>query len=356
MKKILYLFDGFGKGGAQVAFTNLLPQMLNDEFQISLVILSESKSEMPIPKGLEESFRLNARSTLDFKALLRLKDLVKQGQYDFLVANLFWSQMWSSLVLGRSSKLVWIEHNTYENRSFPHWVIYKLLSRKAKVLSVSNDVRDFLLNHRIKSEVVYNPVLTHKFESFNEKRNQDFIFAGRLNSQKRPELAIKAFNLFLSENPAKRSQSNLWICGDGPQRILLESLTQDLGLSGNIKFLGDLDQSKLFLKMSCSSTLVSTSLIEGFSLVRVEAAAHGMCVVSTNTGALIETLSPYDSDCGFFVAESNIESLANMMQESLLDYYWNAEKIIERADGMRKFSPEAIFLEYQKNIFSVTSH
>jgi glycosyltransferase involved in cell wall biosynthesis len=92
--------------------------------------------------------------------------------------------------------------------------------------------------------------------------------------------------------------------------------------------------------MLTSSTLVSTSIIEGMSLVRLEALASGCCVVTTNTGGahLFDSISRN----GFFIVNSDIDAIGQAMLESLKPIYWLNSAMLARARIVENFNPEII--------------
>ena len=89
-----------------------------------------------------------------------------------------------------------------------------------------------------------------------------------------------------------------------------------------------------------ASTLVSTSIIEGMSLVRLEALASGCCVVTTNTGGthLFDSISKN----GFFVVNSEIDAIGQAMLESLKPIYWLNSAVLARTRIVENFNPEKI--------------
>jgi len=107
----------------------------------------------------------------------------------------------------------------------------------------------------------------------------DVIFAGRLIKEKNVDFLIKSIAL------VRRTIPDLicFIIGDGPERANLEKLTYDLGLEGNIRFLGFLDHSEdVFSYMKSSGVFVLPSTREGFGIVVVEANACGLPVVTVS--------------------------------------------------------------------------
>jgi glycosyltransferase involved in cell wall biosynthesis len=87
----------------------------------------------------------------------------------------------------------------------------------------------------------------------------------------------------------------LHLAGDGSQRLTLEQLTADLGLTG-VRFLGTVDDVPD--RLAASAMLLASSRQEGLGLAVLEAMAAGRPVVATAVGGHLETLPTHYP--GFF--------------------------------------------------------
>ena len=98
---------------------------------------------------------------------------------------------------------------------------------------------------------------------------------------KRVEDVVRAFSLIRGELPSK-----LLMIGDGPERIKLEGMCRDLGICGDIRFLGKQDAVEDLLSLADVFLLPSEK--ESFGLAALEALACGVPVVSSDAGGLPE--------------------------------------------------------------------
>ncbi|UPT66850.1 MAG: N-acetyl-alpha-D-glucosaminyl L-malate synthase BshA [Sphingobacteriales bacterium JAD_PAG50586_3] len=98
---------------------------------------------------------------------------------------------------------------------------------------------------------------------------------------KRVEDVVKVFAKIRQSMPAK-----LLLVGDGPERNHIESLCRELGLWGDVRFLGKLKTVEKVLAVS--DLFLLTSETESFGLSALEAMASKVPVISTNTGGLPE--------------------------------------------------------------------
>lgn len=104
----------------------------------------------------------------------------------------------------------------------------------------------------------------------------DLIYVGRLHAHKQVHLLIQALHRLREHNPA----ATLLVIGSGPERESLEQLTQTLGLSRAVRFLGHVRSAdEIYAHLKSSRVLVLPSKREGFGAVVLEAWASGIPVV-----------------------------------------------------------------------------
>ncbi|MFN5209165.1 MAG: N-acetyl-alpha-D-glucosaminyl L-malate synthase BshA [Bacteroidota bacterium] len=98
---------------------------------------------------------------------------------------------------------------------------------------------------------------------------------------KRLDDVIQIFFRVQHEVPSK-----LLLVGDGPERNRIEQLCRDMGIFGNVKFLGKITAPEQILSLADLFLLPSET--ESFGLAALEAMASSVPVISTNTGGLPE--------------------------------------------------------------------
>jgi glycosyltransferase involved in cell wall biosynthesis len=88
-------------------------------------------------------------------------------------------------------------------------------------------------------------------------------------------------------------QAMLVVIGDGPLRASLERLAGELGVSGDVSFLGHLCVADVQAWLSLASVTVLASLVEPYGAVVGEGLAHGVpCICSEAAGASVLIDSP----------------------------------------------------------------
>ncbi len=101
---------------------------------------------------------------------------------------------------------------------------------------------------------------------------------------------------------------HLSIAGDGEERGMLETLTQELGLAENVEFLGSRPRDFIAQELlSRTDIFVNPSLQEGLPTTVIEGLMASCVVVATDVGGTIE-ISKHDD---LIIAEpGNVENLS----------------------------------------------
>ena len=117
---------------------------------------------------------------------------------------------------------------------------------------------------------------------FTARQSNPFrlVSIGNLLHWKGFQLGLRAFALLKAQFPA----SEYWIVGDGPERMRLEKLAQNLALTGKVRFWGMIPRSKVLTKLADCDVLVHPSLHDSGGWVCLEAMAAGRPVVCLDLG------------------------------------------------------------------------
>ena len=113
------------------------------------------------------------------------------------------------------------------------------------------------------------------------------LFVGRLAPQKNVPSLVRALTLVRQQRPDVR----LVLVGEGPQRLELERLVDELGLRDVVEFAGFLPQASILPLYRTCAVFVLPSDYEGLAKVLVEAAACGAPIVCTTSAAPTELLA-----------------------------------------------------------------
>jgi len=201
------------------------------------------------------------------------------------------------------------------------------------ITAVSQNLRDetyrsFKIEKEI--EVIHNFVDVHRF---NKKPIDAFrrviapagerilLHASNFRKIKRVKDVVKIFAKVNAEIPSK-----LLFVGDGPDRPLAESLSRELGVFGDIRFVGKQEQMEEILAVG--DLFLLPSEYESFGLAALEAMAAGVPVVSSNAGGLPEI--NVNGVTGYLSEVGNIDEMAV-----------HAMDILREDDTLKRFKKQA---------------
>jgi glycosyltransferase involved in cell wall biosynthesis len=354
-KSVLVLIDAFTHGGAQRNLQLLIPEWLKRGYSVSLVLLQNNENELELDFSTSPSFsisRLNARNLHDLRAFYKLIRVINDKKPTLIIANLYWSQLWSSLAkqVCPTTSLIWVEHNTYISRTRFKWFVYRLLSQKtSQILAVSKEIQIFLNKLSLsRVSVIHNSVLPYPDALEFENREKVFLFIGRLVPQKNPALALHAF-LGALEDQTIQMDSRLLFIGDGKLKNELLEIVDSNKYGSQIEFLGFLNQADVRKYLRNSYALLLSSHIEGMPLVRLEALEFGLCHVTTRTSG-IQGLFEFDSmgrvtTPGVVIAD-DLETFKAGIAKVLSAEYGTSESAELRRLLVKDFYPELVAADY----------
>ncbi len=134
--------------------------------------------------------------------------------------------------------------------------------------------------------------------------NSDFVIGavGRFHSQKAFDVLIRAV--------AQLPGAHLVLVGDGRERIALERLAADLGISDRVALTGWTEAASACLRSF--DVVAIPSRYEGLPLVLLEAMLSGCAIVATGVGSILDALQ--DGETGLVVPTDDADALANALR------------------------------------------
>lgn len=150
---------------------------------------------------------------------------------------------------------------------------------------------------------------------FSEKMPRDcpkFVMVGRLNKDKRYEVALQAFSKMVTTY----KNATLEIVGDGEERKNLEKLVMELGIANSICFKGNQSSEKIVDILHKSNIFLLSSQREGWPTALVEAIATGRYAVATQVSGVEDILD--SDDRGLIIAVNDVESFYKGMLNAWL--------------------------------------
>ena len=197
------------------------------------------------------------------------------------------------------------------------WWTRKVVRDAATVTTVSDALRSAMEKHGLQG---------------NYQRLSNVIRTEIFSLATTPPLPFKLVHTSTMHNNPKNTGGILRACsllkasnidfkldmiGDGPERTTQEALANDLGLSDNVTFHGNISLKAVAEKLKESHALVMFSWYETQSIVVLEALACGLPVIATAVGGLAEHLKP---EFGVAVPPGDEAALAAGIEKVMKNY------------------------------------
>lgn len=358
MIKILFFIDSISGGGAEKVLRNLVNNMDQSKFDITVQTINDSvKADTLLKDGiryktinrfknrvLNKLYQYWIRLCAELKILypLYIKD-----DYDIEVAYLECgpTKIIASSTNKKAVKIAWVHCDLEKKEKFVDSIekSRKYYKRFDKVVCVSHSVKqsfEKLFGKDAETIVLYNvndenEILERaevKIPVLPKRKNAGrlFVAVGRLTWQKGFDRLIECCRQLRDENYC----FELWILGEGEERIHLEEMIQKYHLNDCVSLTGFISNPYPYIKNA--DILICSSRYEGISTVITEGLILGKAIVTTDCTGMQELLG--NSEYGL-VTEESTEALCfgikKMLdkQELIVTY---SQKAKQRGDIFKK--------------------
>ncbi|WP_413479648.1 glycosyltransferase family 4 protein [Vibrio hibernica] len=331
--KTIHMIPMDGLGGVEQAARSLIP---DETIDIETVFMCGKKlSEKKHIKTINESGKLNSLSFYfkSFKYLLKSKPdiLICSLWRSSIVGILYW--IFNFLCRKKKVKLVVFLHSN----KYAH-IVDRFITKVAILLSteiwcdseatrigiLSNNNSD---NIKVISFFIKIPESNYVLET---KRNNNFVFWGRIAKQKRIDLAI----LIFKELSDKYKDILFYIYGpDCGGLYNLVNLVKKLNLEERVLFMGKKKINDYPMEIRNSKFFINTSSHEGMAIAVVEAMQLGLVPIVTPVGEVGSYCT--DKENSIYFNKESIEVISNIINDSELHKkyqqsafnYWNRKKV-----------------------------
>jgi sugar transferase (PEP-CTERM/EpsH1 system associated) len=352
-KKVLHVVHSLQVGGLENGLANLLNRMKSDRFSHSVLCLTEAGK-------FAERVRLAGADVLELRLptgqfrlpLMRLGKLFRKMNPD-IVHSRGWPTVDAVFAahLARVPHIVHGEHGReYSDKEGSNWkrnqirrVIGHIVDRYVVVCDFFRSwLRETCKVPAGKIAHIPNGVDTEKFCPLQSRRSEQVAANGQ-SSAVADIMAVRALRYDLGIPPEaivvgsigrldpvkdfptllkgfkqisrRRPQLALVIVGDGPIRLELARVTDELGLNPSVKWLGERNDIPELLRSF--DVFVQSSLFEGMSNTILEAMASGLPVIATDTGGNAELVQSGKN--GMVIPVGDVEALAEALHEYVSD-------------------------------------
>ena len=324
--KIAFLINSLGSGGAERVVTTLANKFCSI-YEVHIFTLIDTQPFYPLHPEInitpcftkiEPSGNLLNALKSNFLIFRRLRSLLLKNRVELVVAFMTTANILAIL----AGKIIGIpviisERNNPKKQDIAgYWKVLRLMTYPfADFLVVQTaEIRQYFTWKISKKRlhILPNPIspeLTQNRISGVKKQNI-ILSIGSLTKQKAQHVLVKAFALTKAEN------WQLVIVGEGPIRVKLEKLIQDLGIQGNVSLPGEIkDIYKMYSK---SKIFAFSSLYEGFPNALIEAMHFGLPCISTNCPTGPSELIN-DSKNGYLVPMNDEKAMAEKLSVLMND-------------------------------------
>lgn len=295
-KKILYIINDLGIGGAQRLLYDLLRELDKTHFEPYIINLNFDRSKI-----LEKEIILlgvpvfNFRSWHigDFRSIWYIYKIIKKYHFDIVHTHLCLASLFGTLAAKTAGvkKIISSEHNTttFKSRNLYKIAAHIFLNLNTKSIAISKAVKESIYEMSPylskKVQVIYNGIDTKTFDSkihniTSTAYSHQFSIGTLVRNDPR-----KGFGLFIEcASQLKAMQPDLRFCAAASDNFNVPNSCIDfVSLDGTSKsvarYLASLD------------VFLLPSLEEGLGLVAIEAMALGIPVIASNVGGLKEVIT-----------------------------------------------------------------
>lgn len=321
MIKILFLIPDISGGGAEKVLCNLVNNMDQSEFDITVQTINDCDSEKYLSHGIHYKSIIKCKSKLGrkifsywFRFCAEMKwayNLFIKDDYDIEVAYLETSptKLIAQSTNKKAAKIAWV-HCDVIKKGLCGEKIHSQYRQFNIIICVSQDCRNSFqkIFPDIKNiDVLYNVIDDKEIEDKITRSpltwNDDtfhIVTVGRLSWEKGCDRIIEVASLLKEEG-----YSFMWhIVGDGPEKEKLEDLVKENNLSNNIVFEGFTDNPYSYMKNA--DLIAIPSRTEALSTVAIESLILGKMVVTTPCSGMRELFG--NSQYGI-ITEDSVQSL-----------------------------------------------
>lgn len=330
VRRLLVVIDEMEVGGSQRQVAHLLLGLDRSRWQPELAYFRERSF---LVDTLEQAgvrvHHLPKHSRIDLRFLVGLWRLLRDGRYDAVHAFSLTAEFWTLLALRlqrRPPPLIASVRGLYLHQSVQFWRIKRhILSRCAAVISNSRAGADIASRYggmaRTAFDVIGNgvPIPTPATAAARAALRARIgvpsgrafaLFVGRLVVTKNVACLLDALATL---PPGQRPW--LALAGDGPLHARLRDHAGALGISADVAFLGERDDTCAL--MQAADFLILPSREEGLSNALLEAMAAGCPVIASRVGGNPELVE--DGVTGLLFPDNDSPALAQSMRRLTCD-------------------------------------
>lgn len=355
MKKIIFMIESMVVGGAEKALINIANNLDKTKYEVTVLSMFkysvydgyDYKFKEMFNKDVKVQHLIDNSNKIKYKLFnffynkipkkLTYKYFIKE-KYDIEVAFYegFPTIFLSNSTNKGSKKIAWL--HTDSNNAFAHVdknqieEVREMYNKFDSIVGVSSSVINSFKNiigNEEKLTTIYNIIETKSIINKSKEeictslisKKFKMITVGRIIPIKGYDRLLECVKRLSDEG----FKFELWIVGDGSEKIKLHNYIEENNLKNTVKLLGFKNNPYKYLN-SCD-LFVCSSIAEGFSTVATEALVLSKPIVTTNCSGMKELFG--ENECGI-ITENSAEGL-----------YKGLKRILENKELFSYFKDEA---------------
>lgn len=336
MIRILEMESSKGWGGQEKRTVRLVNNLPKDEYKVFWAVEEDSTLYKKKDEINAEFFTIKLNKIYNLKTIFTLVRFVKDNKID-IISTHSGKDSWIGNFVGwiSNTKVVRVRHLIVPIKS------PKSYNMADKVVTVSDQVKNYLLSAGVKEEKLTTVFTGIDTEKFSDKLEYD------LKKELNIDESTKLIGVVAVLRRAKRHKElietvlkldidvKLIIVGDGPQMNNLKKLVEEKSAYDKVVFLGHRNDVDKLLPNFDIFVLASEHEALGTSLL--EAQSCGVPVLASNTGGIPEALKNGETGMLF----DNFD----MLESQFNDILKNGEKLQRFRQNCRKFILEKFSVE-----------
>ena len=328
MISVMHVIDTGGPGGAETVFIQVATGLDPHRFKSISIVGNHGWLSSEITARGTNPIIAPAKGSFNARYMFQLGSLARRNQTDVIVAHLYGSAVYASIV-GRllSIPVVSVLHGQTDisgSDRFASWKAAIVRKGSRNIVFVSDRLKRELAPRlglaSSQCTVIPNGVDLDLFRPNRDRGlradlglSNDAVLVGAIGNIRAPkayDVLLKAARILVDRIP----RVHLVIAGDDDNALGrdLLALRENLNLRTHVTFLGL--RSDVARLLNNLDVFVLSSHTEGFSIACIEAMACGVPVVATRSGGPEEILS---GDAGLLVPSGDPASIAEAVERIL---------------------------------------
>lgn len=209
------------------------------------------------------------------------------------------------------------------------------------VIAVSQKIKEFCCP---KAVVIGNPYRSEVFFDTHQglKKPKDFVFLGRLVSDKGCDMAIEVLKK-ITDSYGGNELFNLTIIGDGSEKEKLTEMIASMQLENQVDFKGMMRGAELRETLSEHKyILIPSRWREPFGNVALEGLACGCLPFVADGGGLVDAVG----DAGLVFERNNIQQMFEVVYELITNPEKEGQLRNNASEHLKKHQPEFVAARY----------